>query len=161
MSLEKTHRDLNTLNLILTIINSIFALLSLIGIAGIVLLRAMNKNLDFQSNLDSSQLETLKMTEGIGGGAIATAILATIFYLVTVILTIQNKKKIQANRPSLVPYYLGGLITLYNLVANGLSGQFTALSLGIQASLLIIYYFAIRKSKDLLTQSSSNNIIEN
>ena len=163
ISLEKTRQDLKSLNLATIILNFIFAGFSAIGLVFVLIAIAMMNNPEFQASIaaevDPAQLQLL---QGVFGtlGIIILAI-STIFPLVVAILALKNRKKIEANQPSLVPYYIGGVVAAFNLITTLFNDGKSLLGLAIQAGLLAMYYFAIKKSKDLLNNSKTDSIIDN
>lgn len=165
ISLEKTRQDLQSLNMTAIVLNFIFATLGLLGLVGIIFGMAMMGNPDFQAGLADgagTSPEQLQMVQGVFGTiGIVIMVVATIFPLIVAILALLNRKKIAANQPSLVPYYIGGVVAAFNLITTLFNSGKSLLGLAIQAGLLALYYFAIKKSKDLLNNSKTDSIIEN
>lgn len=161
ISLEKTRQDLKSLNLATIILNFIFAGFSALGLIFVLIAIAMMNNPEFQSaiasEVDQAQLQLVQGLFGIFG--IAILAVATILPLIVAILAVKNRKKIEANQPSLVPYYIGGVVSAFNLITTIFNNK-NFLSFAIQAGLLAIYYFAIQKSKVLLNTNKTDNMIE-
>lgn len=164
ISLEKTRQDLQSLNMTAIVLNFIFATLGLLGLVAIIFGMAMMGNPDFQAGLADgagTSPEQLQMVQGVFGTiGIVIMVAATIFPLIVAILALLNRKKIAANQPSLVPYYIGGVVAVFNLIGGQVNG-FNLIGLAIQGGLIVLYYFAIKKSKDLLNNSKTDSIIEN
>lgn len=164
ISLEKTRQDLQSLNMTAIVLNFIFATFGLLGLIAIIFGMAMMGNPEFQAGLADgagTSPEQLQMVQGVFGTiGIVIMIAATIFPLIVAILALLNRKKIAANQPSLVPYYIGGVVAVFNLIGGQVNG-FSLIGLAIQGGLIVLYYFAIKKSKDLLNNSKTDNIIEN
>lgn len=163
ISLEKTRQDLQSLNMTAIVLNFIFATLGLLGLVAIIFGMAMMGNPDFQAGLADgagTSPEQLQMVQGVFGTiGIVIMVAATIFPLIVAILALLNRKKIAANQPSLVPYYIGGVVAVFNLIGGQVNG-FNLIGLAIQGGLIVLYYFAIKKSKDLLNNSKTDSIIE-
>lgn len=163
ISLEKTRQDLQSLNMTTIVLNFIFATFGLLGLVGIIFGMAMMGNPDFQAGLADgagTSPEQLQMVQGVFGTiGIVIMVVATIFPLIVAILALLNRKKIAANQPSLVPYYIGGVVAVFNLIGGQVNG-FNLIGLAIQGGLIVLYYFAIKKSKDLLNNSKTDSIIE-
>lgn len=163
ISLEKTRQDLQSLNMTAIVLNFIFATLGLLGLVAIIFGMAMMGNPDFQAGLADgagTSPEQLQMVQGVFGTiGIVIMVAATIFPLIVAILALLNRKKIAANQPSLVPYYIGGVVAVFNLI-GGQVNRFNLIGLAIQGGLIVLYYFAIKKSKDLLNNSKTDSIIE-
>lgn len=164
ISLEKTRQDLQSLNMTTIVLNFIFAAFGLLGLVGIIFGMAMLGNPDFQAGLADgagTSPEQLQMVQSLFGTiGILIMVAATMFPLIVAILALLNRKKIAANQPSLVPYYIGGVVAVFNLI-GGQVNRFNLIGLAIQGGLIVLYYFAIKKSKDLLNNSKTDSIIEN
>lgn len=164
ISLEKTRQDLQSINMTAIVLNFIFATFGLLGLVAIIFGMAMMGNPEFQAGLADgagTSPEQLQMIQGFFGTiGIVIMVAATIFPLIVAILALLNRKKIAANQPSLVPYYIGGVVAVFNLIGGQANG-FNLIGLAIQGGLIVLYYFAIKKSKDLLNSSKTDSIIEN
>lgn len=166
ISIEKTRQALRSLNLTTIVLNAIFFGLSLLGLVSIAFLFALSDNPEFQAGLQSgmaesgaSAAETQAILGALGGIGMVLMVISAIFPLVVMILAIQNRKKIEANQPSLLPYYVGGGVAIFNVLSNLALGGLNTIGLIIQVGLLVLYYFAIQKSKLLLENTQTDDSI--
>lgn len=166
ISIEKTRQALRSLNLTTIVLNAIFFGLSLLGLVSIAFILAMAGNPEFQAGLQSgmaesgaSAAETQAVLGALGGIGIVLMVISAICPLVVLILAVQNRKKIEANQPSLLPYYIGGGVAIFNIISNLAVGGFNIIGLLVQGGLLVLYYFAIQKAKLLLENTQTDDSI--
>lgn len=166
ISIEKTRQALRSLNLTTIILNAIFFVLSIFGLIGMVFILAMAGNPEFQAGLQSgmaesgaSAAEAQAILSTLGGIGLVIMVISTICPLVVLIMAVQNRKKIEANQPSLLPYYVGGGVAIFNIISSLAFGGFNIIGLIIQGGLLALYFFAIQKAKLLLDNTQNNTII--
>lgn len=150
LSKEKLKQSLASSNTAVLILNIIFLIFGLFGVLGLVTL-AMNLEEFIKQVPDQEAVYRASLTPLAILGVVATVtITATI-----VILSWLNRKRIQNNQPSKLPYYLGAALQLYTCLTNIFS-LFLAkastgilLGLGINLALLALYVFVLYKINQL------------
>lgn len=157
ISLEKTRQSLKSMNLAVIILNGIFAAVTIVIIGFALLGLSMANNPEYQAQLQAQltpeQLAALKQANPLL--EIGTTGLIAVLYIVVAILALFNRKKINANQPSLLPYYIGIGGVVLNFSTYLIQGMVPPIfALIVQGGLLALYIFSIQKAKLLLDNST-------
>lgn len=159
ISLEKTRQSLKSLNLAVIIVNIIFAAITVLLVAlaafGFSAMNNPEYQAQIQSQLTPEQLAAIQNSNP--ALELAATGLVALAYLVVFVLAFLNRKKIDANQPSLLPYYVGIGGVIYNFLTYVIQGTApTIFAIIVQGGLLALYIFSIQKAKLLLNNSTSN-----
>ncbi|KHD46305.1 hypothetical protein ACVRZD_04260 [Streptococcus hongkongensis] len=152
ISYEKVRQSLKTLNIFIIVLNTILAILSVIGLVLMILFLG---NDEFKSSIPTEKLAVIE--QAMSPFAIFISVLSILLTIGIIVFCILNHKKIKNRLEiSLLPYLLGfGLVTV-NLISI-LTAQPSIVAIVIQIIFLTLYYFAFSKAKTLNNKETDDN----
>ena len=148
VSYEKIRQSLRSFTVLLQVIYFLTAIFGVLSVIGVFLLKANINSEAYTSQYSSQQLEILR--QSITPFAIFLLCVSLAASILIIVFNFINLSKIKKkDEISYLPFYLGAVLALINIVSNLLTAKAQAIGLLIQIAILAINFYAFTRSKML------------
>ncbi|MGT2960827.1 hypothetical protein [Streptococcus caballi] len=148
VSYEKIRQSLRSFTVLLQVIYFLTAIFGVLSVIGVFLLKANINSEAYTSQYSSQQLEILR--QSITPFAIFLLCVSLAASILIIVFNFINLSKIKKkDEISYLPFYLGAVLALINIVSNLLTAKAQAIGLLIQIAILAINFYAFTRAKML------------
>lgn len=148
VSYEKIRQSLRSFTVLLQVIYFLTAIFGVLSVIGVFLLKANINSEAYTSQYSSQQLEILR--QSITPFAIFLLCVSLAASILIIVFNFINLSKIKKkDEISYLPFYLGAMLALINIVSNLLTAKAQAIGLLIQIAILAINFYAFTRAKML------------
>lgn len=148
LSYEKIRQSFRSFTILLQVIYFLTAILGVLSFIGVFLIKANINSEAYTSQYSSQQLEVLR--QSITPFAIFLLCVSLVASILIIVFNFINLSRVKKKEElSYLPFYLGAVLALINIVSNLLTAKAQAMGLLVQIAILAANFYAFTRAKML------------